>query len=470
MAFVPRTADEITESALARLVARSQITDTTEGSDAHQLCRTVAEEIAYGEYRLLQMRNSFNALDPNISIADFKERCKDIAGFTPLLNASASSGSVFSIIRQGASGVQVVPAGMLIKRSDGSELTYRTVVDVPFANGITQVTNVYVVCTTPGLAGRCGTGVLSRALNAPSWVSSVVNTVPLQNGDDAEDLASAQQRLALYYQSLNGSQQAALCYLARSFVSTDGVRAKFAKAFVDPLKPGYGELVVDDGSGFEGLVAAVDGVSGTVPVGGQTTIVHQGPSTASVGSLAVTRAPTHTGPATLTEEAGHLVSLHEAGWVYVPSGKDWSLLVGDVFTVAPLLVYTGYIAELQKQINGDVNDPAVPGWSAFGCRVSVQRPTKQWVELSVHVVPQQGVDLTSVEFQATEMATLFINNLGPGEPLYVAALVAALMVSPDILNVQVTEKGTNVAKNDVYPADKTVLRTDSTHIDFLVSV
>jgi hypothetical protein len=50
MPYVQRTKDEILTSLLARMVARSPVTDIVEGSVIYTLMSSVAEQIADSEY------------------------------------------------------------------------------------------------------------------------------------------------------------------------------------------------------------------------------------------------------------------------------------------------------------------------------------------------------------------------------------------------------------------------------------
>lgn len=468
--FIPRTAAEIRDSWLARLVARSKVNDTTEGGVAYAEAYAVGEEIQVNDYRTWVYRNSFDILSPTISLADFIERAKELPGngFAAPLGATAAGGSVFMVSRKAVLAEQTMPAGATFTRNDGSQAVYRTIVDVVFGIGIASVANVYAVCTTTGTTGNAGVGIISKSINAPSWVIGVVNTAKITNGLDAETLKEAQNRARLYLSALGGSQKAALEYLALSFVSSQNVRAKFAKGFVDPEIPGYAELVVDDGSGFEGLVSkGLVGLMGAVPPGGQTIIAHASPATKTLGSLSVLRVATNAVDV-LTEEAKQLVSVYEAGYMYVPAKKMYSLLEGDIWSLAAFDTYTGFLAELQRKVSGDANDFfQIPGWAAFGCRVAVKPPTKQNVTMDVHVVPQSGIDLEAVETAVINVVTEFIGNLGPGEPLYISALVAAVMANSDVLNVRMHESGSTVFKQDVYPSERAVLRTEKQYIVFV---
>ena len=63
MAYVPKTASEILKDLVAATVARSDLTDVSEGSVLSQLLSTVASELAGSEYRMSQIRDSFQFIN-----------------------------------------------------------------------------------------------------------------------------------------------------------------------------------------------------------------------------------------------------------------------------------------------------------------------------------------------------------------------------------------------------------------------
>lgn len=467
--FVPRTAEDCTENIIARAVGRSTLTDTLDGSVLYGILRPVGEEIAYGDFRTWQVRNSFNFLtDPDISLEDLKERLLELPGTgMALLEANQASGPVMSISRKSSVGLQTLPAGTTFGRDDGSPLVYRTVADIKFVDGAIAVSGAYVVCVQPGIAGNCGTGVITRTLSAPSWVLGCTNTDVLTNGFDAESIPQAQNRGKLYMSALCGSQRAAIEYLALSFRASDGSRTRFAKGFYDPLQDHFAELVVDDA--FAGLINPPNAaLTGVVPTGGQTTIAHEGPATDSLQYVNVLRADGQTTDQ-LTEYAGQCRSMFEFGYFFVPANKSWSLSAGDTWTLPQFSTYSGYIAELQRLVCGDVNNQyAVPGWEAFGCRVVVRPAGTFLTGFDIHVVPVSGVQLEIVQNSVTNVVLAMLANQGPGQPLFVSDLIAAAKLDPNILDIKFYEPNTSpyAPKGDVYPPDKQCVRTTLAMISF----
>lgn len=470
MPFVPRAATEIAQSLLAKAVARSPLTDVNEGSVVWMLCQSLAEELADAEYRLFQVRRSFSLTNEGISQADLDERLKEFPpGSVARIPSSSASGAVMTISRQQDASKQTLPAGSTFKTQD-SNLLYRTVADVVFEIGTQTFTDVFVVCTSPGTQGNTGAGTISQSVGAPSWILSAINTKPLTNGVDAEPDDAVRHRALLWLAGLPRAQKQALEFLALSFSAIDGTKARFAKVFEDLSAPGYAELIVDDGSGFQTLTQSIQGFPAfTVPVpkAGQTVFYHPGPATEAFTAFYL-------------ERAGQLIQLTpdqfkhipERGIVEIPANKPWSAQEGDYWSTPPYKQFVGYLSELQRQIEGDVNDPTnTPGWRAAGIRVAVRPPTVFYSTMVLHVVPADGVDLGGLQLRVFDYVTAFCDSLGPGEPLFVSALVASVMQDVNVVNFRVFEPGAQgvvpQTKGDVYVSPKQVIRTGLAYLSFL---
>lgn len=451
-------------------MVRTKLTAPDPKSNTYLLLKTIASAISYAEYRLWRFRNSFNINNPNITYEDLLERVAELppGGVVPLGKTNAS-GAVLTVSRANAAAEQILPAGSSVQRSDaaGSGLTYRTIVPYTFAVGVDALVNCYVACTTPGERGNCGIGVLTRGTAMPSWVTGVTNTQALTNGQDAELASALQARAVQYLSSLARSQRTALEFLARSFVSNDGTRAKFAKVYSDPSKPGYCELIVDDGTGFASLIQPGPTMSGVIPPNGQNWFFHQSPAVEEIKQV---NCVIDGAPFTFWLSNESYASYPELGYLAFP-GAGGSIAPGSTWEIKDYQVYSGFLAELQKAVNGDVSDPVnFPGWKAEGVRVRVLPPTVEYVSLEVHVVPVQYADLATLQAQVTNILVTFCSNLGPGEPLYMSSLNAAVRELPDVLNVQFfNTDGSNTFKGDVYTQPKKVLRTRSDLIQYLAS-
>lgn len=453
MPFVPRTTQQIADGLNARIVARTQLTDLSAGSVLERMTWSVAEEVALVEQRLAALRAAFNVLDPSISDADLAERAQELPRQESLARGAATyaSGSVLNVTRASAGAVQVLPKGSVVARTD-TGLRYQTTVAVSFGVGVGTLTGVDVICLQPGTAGNCGPGTLTQLAGMPSWVVGATNTAAITSGQDEESKAAYQQRLALLFSSLAHSQRSALEFAAPSYVSSAGQRVKFAKTFVET--PGFVDLVIDDGTGMQGLKRAGAVTTGTVPTTGIRTLWHEGPATAAIPSVKVTLAAG--GVIWLLDEKDY-TSIYERGVVLFKKGVV--LQPGDIWEISGYQVYTGLISEIQRHLDGVPSQPYdKPGWVAGGCRCIVQPPTVQMVALDLHVVPYDGYDAYVVAQEAQSAAISFLSTLGPGETLFSGKLISELMGLGTMQGVHLFLPGTNQPIGDWYCAEKEVLR------------
>jgi len=456
MPFKPRSAREILRSMVARVQARSKLTDAVEGSVALMLLAPVAEEINGVELRLARIRDSF--FFDNTEGADLDERVAELPnGMKPRLPAVAASGEVMSVTRADATaGVQVLPAGSTFGRTDDSKMLYRTTTAVTFGAGVETVTRVRIVCLTPGTAGNAAGAAINRIISAPSWVRGAVSNAPLSNGMPQETDAQLRRRAKLYLASLARCQPRAIEYAGLSFEASDKSRFKFVRLFEDVARPGYSELVVDDGSGLQGMIRDGRPVTGAVPDGGIGLLWHEGPAAAPIQQIKINGQVVRAQVGQRTR----WVSVPERGLVIILD--PLILVAGDTWEISNYRVYTGAAAELQDVLEGTNDDPSAIGFRACTTRVRVVPPLAQDTALDLHIVPVNGVDLEALENEVLDDIVEFVATLGPGEPLLIAALIDFLMNNPNLRNVRIYAGGSEPPKLafDVYPTTaRHVLRT-----------
>lgn len=456
MAYVPKTASEILKDLVAATVARSDLTDVSEGSVLSQLLSTVASELAGSEYRMSQIRDSFNL--STVSAADLEERVSEMPlGGVSRLPASAAVGSVMTLTRTEASvgaglpDVLVVPAGASLGRTDDGSVVYVITNDVTFeaaAGSATQSKhNVHITCLSIGEVGNCGPSTINKMISLPSEITSIVQATSITGGQPRESDDALRNRAIIYLSSLAKCQPVALEHFASSFVASDQTRTRYAAIYEDVDRRGYSELVVDDGSILlEGRnVGTTEGraVSGTVPGAGVLTIFHEGPAVSPIqtierlNSSSVLQGLLH---------PDQFVSIPERGVVYVDPGV---FQPGEIYRIRTnpqdpnqgYRVFTGaLIPELQRAIEGDLNDPVTyPGLRAAGTRVRVLPPTIQSIGFDMRIVPVNGVSFVETADAVREAATEFVLTLRPGDSLYVSQLIDRVMDNPDVIDVKFFE-------------------------------
>lgn len=452
--FTPRTTKAAATAFLAKILARTKLTDTSLGSLLERWAWTHGEDIAFVEQRIAAVRDAFNFLDPAISDVDLDERAGEFPPATqiPRLRPNNATGSVLSVTRASTVGVQVLPAKTIVVRSlDG--VRYRTVQDVTFPDTVGTIQGVAIICLTQGEAGNCAAGAIDNTVGALSWVVSVVNTAAITSGVSGETKHEYQLRLTKYVQSLAKSQLAALEFAASTYQAPDGSRVKFAKGFLDYSTPGYSYMILDDGSGMQGLTRVGAATTGIVPEFGIRTLWHEAPATEPIAQVHVALAG---GGAKVLLNGTDYVSVYERGLILLRNG---ALAPGDTWSISGYQVRTGLFGYVQRHLDGNMNTPNdETGWVAGGCRCIVRPPELYYLFCDIHVVPQEGYDALPLAQAAQATAIAMLQQLGPGEALYISRLVAALMGLPHILAVHVYKPQTNTPMADVYVGPTTVVR------------
>jgi uncharacterized phage protein gp47/JayE len=446
MPFDPRTAPQVLRSLAARLVARSGLTDLVKGSKILGLAGAFAEEIAGVELKIANVRDSFSLASASGSMLD--ERVQDLPSDFPSRRSQIpASGSVLSMTREDTAGALTVPAGAIVGRSDDSSLSYETRAPASFAAGVATVGAIPVVCLSPGSDGNCDVGQIDTVISVTEEIVSVSNTSALANGRNEETDDSLRNRAYLYLAGLAQCQPSALESFALNFQGSLGEVLTFARAFEDPSNPGYTELVVDDGSGMDGLKREGLTTTGTSGVNGTLTQIWHERAAVSTPLITIGGSP----PA-----FGSYVSHPEKGLIWL----DEPMAPSTTWSCTKYKVYTGILSELQA---------AISGRRAAGTRVRVVPPTVQRERFDLIVVPASGVDLDTAVNSAVSTVTTFTAGLGPGEPLYVSRLAAAILEDDQILNVTLREPDSTTHASDRYPtSDRYVLRTTATDIQPLV--
>lgn len=417
MAYVPKSDKEILRDLRGMILGRTAVNDILAGSVLNTLLSAVAQEIASAERRLLDIRESFFLR--SATGTDLDERVAELPpiGITRL-NESNASGSAMFFRRADSAGNLLIPAGSLVSTETGVQ--FKTVNDAVILNGDFEIDNVQIVALIAGTESNVGIGEINTIVSLPADVIEARNTQALSNGTDSESDEDLRDRAYLYLQSLARCQKSALEFLALTFVSSSGDKMKFAKIFEDAEKPAYSELVVDDGSGLNINSVSIAGstTGGTIPSGGTRILFHQAPATAPIttANLTVTR-----GGVAVAIQDSDIISLPERGLCYL---KDTVIQAGDLWQIANYRVYQGFISELQKEIEGNVNNTSVlTGFRACGTRVVVTIADSQFINFDMALSVDFAENFNVIENRVRTVLTQYINNLAPSETLYISALV-----------------------------------------------
>ena len=447
MPFVPKTAGAILDQLKAGVIGRSKLSDINPGSGLITILQAVAEELASTERRMFTVRESF-FLNGAVG-TDLDRRVAELPpmGLARIAQTHAS-GTCLTISRaaEDTAAALLVPAGSVFISNQGTR--YRTTVDVVIPQGDAEVENVHIIAEAPGSGGNAAIGTITRVVSAPDQVIACTNTQRLSNGTDRETDIKLRERAGNYLKSLSRCQKASIEFMASGFISSEGERYPYARLYEDPENPGFSELVIDDGSGIELEQLSRPGRTSisTVPRGGTRVAYHEGPAT---GPILPESIIVHVGGDPNTQIAVtpiNYTSIYERGVIYFKPGV---VNPGDKIIIQNYRVFRGYVAELQKEIEGDPSDfNRLTGFRAAGTRVVVTAVTPQFINLDIALTAEPSADYNQVEYNTRERIEAYINDLAPGETLIISQLVDTALEVGGVIDVKFFEQNsTDRAEN-----------------------
>lgn len=439
------TPEEIAQSETATLVVQSDLTDVTETGRASALVEADAWQNAAIQQQIDALLRSFGFDAEGTALDD---RCAQLPGFTPRLGLSPAQGAVLAMTRSTSSGALTVPAGSTFQTPSGA--IFVLTADVTFLDGSTAYPSAgqpygYVVCSAPGTTGNVGAGAITIVRSGPDDVIGCTNPTALSNGQPRETDAQLRKRALDYVAGgLTQLTPDGLRSFVLSFVSSDGTRSRNAPAiWTDPARP-YAEVIPDDGTGFAGLTRDAIITSGAVPANGQSLFWFESPRVSSEVALYVNASLVGTVQWTTIAERG-VAYLDDAAAFWSP-GDTWSVEGGQV--------YIGYLAELQRAIDGTLTYLGLTvGRRATATRVRVVAPTRELVSYDVLAVYNPGFDPADVNTQIRDAILQWHLDLNIGQPLLVSHLIGALDTIVGLANFSLRDiDDPTIAMSDVYPS------------------
>lgn len=455
MPYTPKPALEILRDLTAMTIGRTGLNDVSNGSILTTLFSSIAQELASVERKLVSIRESY-FLD-TVSGVELDERVRELPlGTVRRLQASHASGGVLEVTREDTTNDLIIPAGSEVVCSRTS-MTYRTIDDYTMVAGASSRSGIFVVASQPGSLGNCGIGEIDKIKSLPESILTCTNTIALNSGFDEEDDSSLRARAKTYLNSLSRSQKAALEFLAVSFVGSVGERLRYAKLVEPENRPAYSELYVDDGTAEMSVNTRSrigKAIGGIVPVGGQRVLYHEAPATAPITA-------SHIRVNGQAIAQNRIISIHERGLVYVQG-----LQAGDEWTIgesAPYRVYTGIIAEIQREIEGDLDDPTrMTGFRAAGTRVVVKAITPTIISLLLNLKVKPTYSASIVQSAVVQSLVAYINSLAPTETLYISQLVNVCMDIDGVLDIAfINQDGTPLQNIEPQTSSPTRIKSEN---------
>jgi len=451
--FEPRNSQQILRSLLGRVLNRTDLSDINVGSTLYTLMQTVAIEMANVETRLNNIRNGYSI--QTASGAELDARVAELPPGTIFRKkAGYAGGAVLTINRTDTSAELIIPAGAIVQ-NDNTGIQYVTIEQLTLPIGTSQLQNVFIIANTPGTVGNADAGQITTNITM-TGIDTVINEMSITSGVNEESDGALRARALKFVKSLGKCQRNSLEYLGESFVSSNGQTVKFARVYEDTFKPGYCELIVDDGAGMLNQDVAGTTTSGTVGVNGQLYIFHESPATHELiagENFIITR-----GGNELVLNSTQYRSIPERGLIYFNEGV---LQAGDTWQVNDYRVFKGYIADLQEEIEGvnNISQLAIPGYRAAGTRVKVDIPVVEELSFKIQLSVKPGLIVKSVRNVIRTVISNYINNLPIGEPLIVTRLIQVIQNTNLVITCSITDNNGDIL-TDTYPNSlKSVLRT-----------
>lgn len=450
---------------IARVVARSDLTNITDASRFKRFLAGVARELDSVYYQLVRVSDVWS-LD-RATGEDLDRRVADLQplGLTRLGPRRATGLLVFSR-RAVTADTRIIPAGTVALTPAG--LAFRTTreVEITPTSAVQVVGHVVgqdsipvpAVALTPGTSGNIVVGQVRRLQGSLAGVDEVTNTAAFVNGRDGETDDQLRARAKSYLVSLARCGYPALEYAAIGL--TDGTReVVFARAIPSPTRRGDVTLWIDDGNGTAESFATVTNELVTAGLLGP-------PADRAVGGeefLRLDQPPVRAESAYEVRVNG--TPLVNDSTVYL-SPTDGVLRFGPALVTgdevrADYVRFTGLIPVVQTTINGVYGDPALPGWGAAGVRVRVRAPRVVTPSIAGTLALSEGIDRPSAISAAESAIIRLINSGGISEDVVLAQMIEAVMAIPGI-----TDFVLDTPSENVVVLDNEIARITTANVDF----
>ena len=454
--YEPKTFKTILKRMASRLVARTALTDLTDGGVLHTLLAAIARELDDIGFQMTNLQRIWDLR--TAAGEDLDERAKDvnpdrIYRFTEI---AASGSVVFS--RSGTSGIVTIPLGTTVNVPDGgpsfTTTGVGTIADLSSSSG-----SVGIVAVVPGEDGNADAGTITQ-MAAVTGVETVTNAAGTTGGLTEESDSELRDRIRAYLRSLPRGTPDALKYAVLSVELDDYGRVVSAEVIEDALVLGVTRIYVDDGAGTaevtdtltatEVVVASATG--GEVRMFADNVPIADGPAfDLEINAAAVVENTDYT----LNRSTGQIT----LDATLYPTG----LAPADTVDIVDYTWYEGLIEEAQKVVNGDPGDRTnYPGYRAAGTIVYVLPPTVLYQVVQGTVVVEDGYDRDEVIASITDAIERYVNGLGVNGDMILSELIYYAQAAGGVTDITFTAPSGNIVIGEAE-----IARITSSDIDIL---
>lgn len=292
--FATKRYDQILTQFLAKVVARTDLSDISDSSVLKHVLAAVARGIDELYYNASLLRDLFDI--DRATGDDLDARAKEILpGLITRIEAIKSVGNVvFS--RSGTTGIITIPLGTKISTGGGQIFTTTAVGTITptspeqiVGHGVGRDSNlVAIVADIAGLDGNVAANTIVKFQQKPAGVDEVTNPSATSNGANQETDDAFRSRIKQYVSGLSRSTVDAIesGVLGQQDPDT-GQTILYSHAVEDIVNRGEVTLYIDDGTGSAESSQITEGtdLSATYTWNGTTTITSADTSEVSVGDF-----------------------------------------------------------------------------------------------------------------------------------------------------------------------------------------
>jgi uncharacterized phage protein gp47/JayE len=455
MKFQTKRQQQLLAEMVASVTARGKLSDVADTSVTKHILAAAARQDEEQYFQMNNLKDLFN-LDTATG-DDLDERAKEVQpSLLVRIQAEKSYGTlIFS--RAGTTGTVNIPIGTKVKTADDVGFTTTTAGTITptspeqiSGHGVGRDSGaVSAVADEPGAAGNVAANTIIKFSTKPTGVDEVTNPSVFSGGYDKETDDAFRTRIRDYINSLPRSTVIALEFgvLGKSAPGVAGM-IRYSKAFEDIVNHGIVTLYIDDGTGAAETTEAVtgenvtEGLAGPPPgtaVGGETTLW------LNYGAVKDSIAPV------VTSSTRGVLVRDTTYFLNPATGQidfDPALSAGEGIT-ANYTRYTGLIAEAQKIVDGDENDPEnYPGLRAAGVLVQVKSPQVLIQTVAVSVTIKEGYDQDTVRDDVTQVILDYINSLTISGDVIRSELIRRMQGVAGVYDVELTAPASNVVLLD----------------------
>lgn len=445
-----RTVEDIAGEIIAYLAENTALRNFRPLGTAAQLIYAFAQQVFQAEEMAWRLRDArFVDTAPE---EDLDALAREYTGEGRRGPTKARGGAVvFS--RENVDSVQVVPAGTLVARKDGFQ--YETLASATLDIGERSSSPVPVVARRAGTVGNCDVGAITKLVTPIQGITGVTNTEPVTGGEDVESVSSLRERIRIARSARNACTFRGIEAAIRSINDPTYGQIAYVRTVPDPGNPvvyisdssglvdnretvAAGEVLIEESTGFEPW-AWLDHWP-VVPPGFDYVVARDPDNPAQFVRI----------PVTVFCPWG-LVLLHS------PAPVGWR-----VETALPYQAWTGLVRLAQARIDG--RDESGISAAPAGIPIAVRPARREWFYVTATVICRGDPEAVKADLLRQLPNTL--NQLGIGDSVKIAAVVAAIMRHPQVVNCSnVTLNGQS--KDLVAPFD-VIYRTKSDNITLTV--